>query len=58
MQLQLVDIDKIYAALDSLEDVEKDKVVRTGIRKGATILKRAGESNIISRVGKVLYLSQ
>lgn len=32
MQLQLVDIDKIYAALDSLEDVEKDKVVRTGIR--------------------------
>lgn len=28
MQLQLVDIDKIYAALDSLEDVEKDKVVR------------------------------
>ena len=33
MQLQLVDIDKIYAALDSLEDVEKDKVVRTGIRK-------------------------
>ena len=52
MQLQLVDIDKIYAALDSLEDVEKDKVVRTGIRKGATILKRAGESNIISRVGR------
>lgn len=52
MQLQLVDIEKIYAALDGLEDVEKDRVVRTGIRKGATILKRAGECNITSRVGR------
>ena len=52
MQLQLIDIDKIYAALDGLENVEKDRVVRTGIRKGATILKRAGEANITSRVGR------
>lgn len=52
MQLQLIDIDKIYAALDDLADVDKDKVVRTGIRKGASILKRAGEINIQNRVGR------
>ena len=47
MQLQLIDIDKIYAALDDLADVDKDKVVRTGIRKGANILKRANAINLV-----------
>lgn len=46
MKATLVDIDKIYAFVDELKEVDKAKAIRGGLLQGAKVLERAGRRSL------------
>ena len=52
MQIQatLIDYNRVYSAISGLSDIEKDKVIKAGLRAATTIFIRAGKSNLMARL--------
>ena len=52
MQIQatLIDYDRVYAAISGLSNIEKDKVIKAGLRAATTIFIRSGRSNLTARL--------
>ena len=46
----LIDYDRVYAAISELSNIEKDKVIKAGLRAATTIFIRAGKSNLMARL--------
>lgn len=50
MQIQLIDREAIVYLVDQLEDFEKDKAIRGGLRAAVNVFRLKGRSNLRSRL--------
>lgn len=46
----LIDLERINQTIYGLRDIEKDRVIREGLRRGTRIFINAGKSNLRSRL--------
>lgn len=50
LQATLIDYNKVFKALAGLSDIEKDKVIKAGLRTATNVFLRAGRSNLRARL--------
>lgn len=48
----LIDYNRVYEAISSLKDVEKDKVIKEGLRNATRLFVTAGKRNLTARSKK------
>lgn len=44
--VSVLDIDRIYAFVDELRDIDKNRVIKRGLRKGAAVFIRGGRTRL------------
>lgn len=49
MKAQLVDIERVYSLVDELKQVDKNKAIKSGLKRGAAVFVRVGKSELRRR---------
>lgn len=57
LTVQVIDINRIYLAISELSDVDQNKIIKRGLRKGSKYLVDRGKANIKNRRTGNLYNS-
>ena len=52
MELKVIDQENIHYLVWNLEDFEKDKAIRSGLRSAASVFMRKGKTNLRARMRK------
>lgn len=52
MELKVIDQENIHYLVRNLEDFEKDKAIRSGLRSAASVFMRKGKTNLRARMRK------
>ena len=50
LQATLINFDRLYRLIDGLKDVDKDKVIKEGLRQAGNVFVRAGRQRLKSRL--------
>lgn len=57
LTVQVIDVNRIYLAINDLSDVDRNKTIKKGLRKATKFLVTEGKSNIKVRKSGNLYKS-
>lgn len=49
MKAQIVDIERVYSLVDELKQVDKNKAIKSGLKRGAAVFVRVGKSELRRR---------
>lgn len=49
MKATLVDIERVYSLIDELKQVDKNKAIKSGLKRGAAVFVRVGKSELRRR---------